>query len=218
MQNITALLQGGYAYLLIFQIIVVSSLCVLLAAMILRRMRSETLPISGAVAKGAAGTSVELTELQIKYKVLETENTKLQTGKTDSVALQEKVKFLESKLLEYEILQEEIGALSSLKVENEKLRKEFTELQGELTNGVGERAVLSTSAITQVTSSSENSLYNDNEPQLTPSSEETVSLTGEVADKKVSEPSTAPAVEVSGPPNLDGLLAEIDALASPPPK
>ena len=43
----------------------------------------------------------------------------------DAQALKEKVKFLESKLLEYEILQEEIGALSGLKIENEKLKKEL---------------------------------------------------------------------------------------------
>ena len=44
--------------------------------------------------------------------------------KEKNKALQDKVQYLEQKLLEYEILQEEISTLSVLKLENEKLKSQ----------------------------------------------------------------------------------------------
>ena len=52
---------------------------------------------------------------------------------TQAKELQQKVGFLESKLLEYEIVQEEIANLSLLKLENEKLREEIVKLKRNLT-------------------------------------------------------------------------------------
>lgn len=44
--------------------------------------------------------------------------------------LEEKIKYLESRLLEYEIVREEISGLSSLKSENERLKNELATLKG----------------------------------------------------------------------------------------
>lgn len=76
----------------------------------------------------AAFTSSELSrDLEQKLSQLELEKLQNKQVIEESKGLQDKVKFLESKLLEYEILQEEIGALSALKHENEQLKRKLVE-------------------------------------------------------------------------------------------
>jgi hypothetical protein len=53
----------------------------------------------------------------------------LQSARAETDELKHKIEYLEGKLLEYEIVQEEIASLSSLKVENEKLREEIVQMQ-----------------------------------------------------------------------------------------
>jgi|GEM_PF-6022194 len=53
----------------------------------------------------------------------------LQSARAETDELKHKIDYLEGKLLEYEIVQEEIASLSSLKVENEKLREELVQMQ-----------------------------------------------------------------------------------------
>lgn len=53
----------------------------------------------------------------------------LQAARAETDELKHKIEYLEGKLLEYEIVQEEIASLSSLKVENEKLREEIVQMQ-----------------------------------------------------------------------------------------
>lgn len=121
--------QGSYAYLLIFQIIVVTVLLLFLLWLIARRLREfgepETVP--AMPDEGAARMSTEQTD---RIRTLESQLSEAQTAgsnvtewKDKNKTLQDKVKFLEGKLLEYQILQEEIGTLSALKSENEGLKK-----------------------------------------------------------------------------------------------
>ncbi len=72
-----------------------------------------------------------------KIRALETQVLELDLGGASltqamdkSKALEEKVKYLEQKLLEYEILQEEISTLSVLKNDNEKLKSQILQLGG----------------------------------------------------------------------------------------
>jgi hypothetical protein len=53
----------------------------------------------------------------------------LHNARAETEELRHKIEYLEGKLLEYEIVQEEISNLSSLKMENEKLREEVVKLQ-----------------------------------------------------------------------------------------
>ena len=99
MEQISTLLQGGYAYLLIFQILVVSSLFVMLVLMVVRRMKVEVLAPSLALPDVAlAGPQVSLEEhakLQAKLDALEIDLQRIEKLKADNAALTEKVKFLE---------------------------------------------------------------------------------------------------------------------------
>ncbi len=47
----------------------------------------------------------------------------------ESITLKDKIKYLESRLMEYEIVQEEISNLSQLRVENERLKEELLQFQ-----------------------------------------------------------------------------------------
>jgi hypothetical protein len=128
-------LQGVYAYILIFQILVVCMLFLFLLWLVIRRIQEPKLldiPMTAAVAAveaTAIPASQSEAELQAKIVELEKDKALSQTATQEHKTLTEKVKYLESKLLEYEILQEEIGTLSSLKLENEDLKQKIMEFQ-----------------------------------------------------------------------------------------
>jgi hypothetical protein len=160
MSLILKVMQGAYAYLLIFQILVVTLLFLTLLWMLVRRIRlaaeagelpttsapnattgADTANLTGEVSKLLAESQQTVTALRAQISQLE--NQLLNSGSSTEAAagaadpklaenhqlLQEKVKYLEGKLLEYEILQEEIGTLSSLKIENEQLKAKVTKLE-----------------------------------------------------------------------------------------
>lgn len=133
MEIFIKILQGPYAYLLIFQILVVSGLLLGLLWLLVQRTREAHEEVAGqtsVVANAvAAPPPAELAVLQARIVELEAENTLLKNAQTDTQDLKDKVKYLESKLLEYEILQEEIGTLTALKLENEHLKQELSHLQ-----------------------------------------------------------------------------------------
>jgi len=79
----------------------------------------------------------EYLELQARFFQLEQEFNLAKSSGLDARPLQEKVKFLESKLLEYEILQEEISTLGQLKIENEKLKSDLVRLERDLSSFTG---------------------------------------------------------------------------------
>lgn len=204
MEQISTLLQGGYAYLLIFQIVVVSALFLLLVTMVLRRMKTEVAHFSGVVAatEGAShsATTEDSGEWKAKFLALEEDFLKSKAGKDDHDALVEKVKFLEGKLLEYEILQEEIGSLSNLKTENEKLKTELSEIQASVNQTPVEAGSAPPPPVEPIVAVS-----TPPPPPPEPSPEPVV-----VAAPAASAAPTAPQDDAM---NLDGLLKEIDALA-----
>lgn len=79
--------------------------------------------VSGGQAYGVAAG------LEQKIKDLSHENENLRLLSSESQSLKEKVKFLESKVIEYEIIQEEMSILPMLKAENERLKKELGAVQ-----------------------------------------------------------------------------------------
>lgn len=259
MEHITTFLQGGYAYLLIFQIVVVSSLFLLLISMLLRRLKSEALHFSSPaaqasveVAGAAVSTSADVEEWKSKCGALEEELQKVTKFKEDHTALLEKVKFLESKLLEYEILQEEIGSLSNLKTENEKLKKELLQVQKETDKVPADKNVEASPApvappVQPETPPTQAKAETKTEPPPEAKGETKVEAKTEVpapesapleskkseaevkavpvvppvkaetppeTKSEVIETPTAASSNDANAPNLDGLLAEIDALTT----
>lgn len=128
-------LQGTYAYLLIFQILVVTVLLLALLWLVVRRTKESALYGGHATAlpftslghdgQPTTNTIVAYSGASLTGGLLADAEVPPAAPATPAAQLQEKVKYLESKLLEYEILQEEISTLSALKVENEELRKKL---------------------------------------------------------------------------------------------
>ncbi|NBX92365.1 MAG: hypothetical protein EBQ85_03935 [Proteobacteria bacterium] len=134
-------LQGGLGYLLAGEIVVVTGLTLTLIKMMMNRLRAGETPAD--VPKVVSVTSAEVPsqdvektpqylELLAKIQAMEVEKVQnAATGMSEEEAnkLREKIGYLENKLVEYEIVQEEIGALGDLKAENEKLKTELMNLK-----------------------------------------------------------------------------------------
>jgi len=126
-------LHGLPLYLLIFQVLVIAFLCFCLIALIVQRLREKLEGVDHAVETPLETEAHEhpfvleqvQEELRAKVAALEEENKRLRTLPEERNELYEKVRHLESKLGEYEIVQEEIGTISDLKSENERLKKEL---------------------------------------------------------------------------------------------
>lgn len=124
------LLQSNFAYLLIAQIILVTLLFLGMLAVSIRRLKNGgNLASDGAEVGGGGADMAEFLALQEKLAQFEIEISRGKLLADENKLLREKVRYLESKLLEYEILQEEIGTLSALKLENENLKQELNGIQ-----------------------------------------------------------------------------------------
>lgn len=138
--------QGAYAYLLICLILIVTGLFLSLLWLIVKRTKEAgTFALAGATLDGPVVTApvdailpqIDTAELESLHKenqklkdkvqVLEEEIKNSGSAGDRAKELNDKVQYLESKLLEYEILQEEIGNLSTLKIENEQLKQKLVE-------------------------------------------------------------------------------------------
>ncbi len=136
MELFAKVLQGPYAYLLILQVLIVAGLLLSLIYLIMLRMR-QPLAAEAVAAVTAAPQVVARTPSMDSGPVqavaasaadaqqLVAERDRARGLEQEAASMRDKVRYLESKLLEYEILQEEIGALSALKLENEKMRQEL---------------------------------------------------------------------------------------------
>lgn len=208
---ILKLLHGAYAYLLIFQIGIIGVLTLMLLWLIVKRTKNQVLAGAGGALHQSASAPVDVTSmaeyqaLQAKLAGYEAERSSFVSMKNDYDALQQKVKFLESKLLEYEILQEEIGTLSSLKVENEKLKKEIVTLQGEVT--VRQNNFAEATREPQAEAPVQSTPAAPAEPNLS-----TSPTVDELADLPPAAPPVVASSNESANPDLDSLLKEIDAL------
>ena len=132
MSGLTSVLQGSYSYLLVFQIAVVTVLLLTLILLIARRIRYAEVAATPEHRENVASEAAlqiseeqmkEIEALREKISEMERDNADVVQIKEKNKAYAEKVKYLEQRLLEYEILQEEIGTLSHLKTENENLKK-----------------------------------------------------------------------------------------------
>jgi len=128
MEVLLRVMQGSYAYLLIFQVLIVSGLILAFIWLVFRRMKELPGETSEQVAPVVHSEEVEA--LRSQLSALNAESEKLKKELAAKQDIDGKVKFLEAKLLEYEILQEEISSLSRLKLENEKLREKLVTLEG----------------------------------------------------------------------------------------
>ena len=231
--------------LLIGQILVVSSLALMTIWLLVKRARfgppaglefagakfvgiSSTIVASPATESNVVDQSALVLELEQRCAHLIAENQSFAGIKAEYTALQEKIKFLESKLLEYEILQEEIGTLSMLKLENEKLKKEISKLQEEVEKRVRANRI-----------PPESPSHSKGEPEIEASeikAEPTLLVQAEAENTEDIEPTAGPAPENTAPHStalyhepkvgvigptaavgaggLDGLLNEIEALTA----
>lgn len=140
MDTLTNAMQGGVAYLLILQILVVTGLILFLIALVAKRLfdanqRLETSTghvVPNVVTFEAKDTTPQMPSQEILSQTYippseESEELReaLQVKHREVETLRGKMEHLESKLLEYEILQEEIGSITALKAENQKLKQEL---------------------------------------------------------------------------------------------
>lgn len=204
MEIFLRLIQGSYAYLLVFQILVVTGLVLALIGLIARRTREKhgggveagVLQTVVVAAPASAEDQARLAELETKLKALDEENKQLKSSTGDVKTMKEKIKYLESKLLEYEILQEEIGTLSALKVENEQLKQQLQTTKAQRAKAPLEKEILvepeSPTAVPAMT------VFFDAPANGAPPADASNQETGEAAAA-----------------GLENLLQQIDSLGSP---
>jgi hypothetical protein len=157
---------------------------------------------------------------------------KLKALAAEAQDLKEKVKYLESKLLEYEILQEEIGTLTALKLENEHLKQELGHFQQQPQMAAPTVAVAVEPPAPVVPEPPHPRL--EPEPTMAvapeaappePNVEATLAELGQIpgasvvmtpAEPTPEPPAPAPAEDATS--GLEGLLKQIDELTAIPPK
>ena len=84
---------------------------------------------AAAAAAAATAAAEAAAAAKVRAEVSAADADLLNSARAESDELRSKLEYLEGKLLEYEIVQEEIANLSSLKMENEKLREELVQMQ-----------------------------------------------------------------------------------------
>lgn len=134
-------LQGPLGYLLVGEIVGVVSLSWVWVGMFLRRLRAapedssmpvfevprEPLRVEDHPEYQSLLKKVGELEAQLQAKVEPQPASEPAAGEVEK--LQKTISYLENKLLEYEIVQEEIATLGELKKENEKLKADLLELK-----------------------------------------------------------------------------------------
>lgn len=233
MELVLRVIQGAYAYLLIFLILVVSGLFLALLWLVVRRTKEAgqaaadllansqlapagtiTAPVQavlGGITKEEwDGLNEENNKLKGKIEVLEND-LRATAGSSDRAKeLNDKVQYLESKLLEYEILQEEIGTLSALKVENEQLKQRLVASGISLSDsGAG----LNPGPATDTLAASGPSIAST-APTPSPSPMEAAPLAVHIPPTEAPVPPVATESSLPIDGNLDALLAEIDKLTT----
>ncbi len=152
MSHILDSIAGPYPYLLIAQILIVSALLLSLIWIFIQRAQQgdfetgeqsliataaeppaqkETPIASLPVSEVAAAPPPEVTVPPPPPVKQETDGDAEKLS-TEAEGLKDKVRYLESRLMEYEIVQEEISNLGSLRSENEKLKEELLRLNASL--------------------------------------------------------------------------------------
>lgn len=136
-------LQGPLGYLLVGEIVGVVSLSWVCVGMFLRKLRStpeaplmpvqevpnEPFRIEDHPEYQSLLKKVGELEAQLQVKVEPQPASETAVGEVEK--LQKTISYLENKLLEYEIVQEEIATLGELKKENEKLKTDLLELKSQ---------------------------------------------------------------------------------------
>jgi hypothetical protein len=154
-------IAGPYPYLLVAQILIVSSLLLSLIWIFIQRAQQGELeraeqgallevakvptpapfespaPVVEKTAVPAATPERSASpDLATPAVALNKENeAEIQKLSAESEGLKDKVRYLESRLMEYEIVQEEISNLGALRSENEKLKEELMKLSAAPSGG-----------------------------------------------------------------------------------
>ncbi len=230
-------LQGSYAYLLVLEILVVTTLFLTFLWMLVRRVKEAGNTMDTVLPMAAPGPEArtftqenslaEMNDAQRTLQELKTQVTALDTPEaapSDELSklndeLRDKVKYLESKLLEYEILQEEIGTLSTLKAENEDLRQQLVGFENagraSVVLGASEPSSIGARAVPLEEAKIEPSFQS-----VSPSSESIVDKVEDLLapQANAAKETAAAAPESAGIAGLEKLLAQIDELTKTPPQ
>ncbi|MCB0405960.1 MAG: hypothetical protein KDD51_14355 [Bdellovibrionales bacterium] len=158
MEPILHAIEGPFTYVVIAEVSVICALFLALVYLIVKRTLQPVAGYSGVSALPQASLAVPAKSPETEEKVeanvgskgaLEpTEEELLKKGYPDVAtyyAFKDKIKYLESKLLEYEILQEEIGTLSGLKMENEHLKNKLDSMEKQIAEAKTKAAPVSAS-------------------------------------------------------------------------
>lgn len=136
MEPISSPLQGILGYTLVGEILGVTALSWTCIGMMLRKLRHESEevpePVMASLQTLKVEDSPEYMALMEKIRLLEDEKRNApasESGPEEIEKLKKTIAYLENKLLEYEIVQEEISTLGELKAENEKLKVELNSLR-----------------------------------------------------------------------------------------
>lgn len=138
MDGLRNTLQGSFVYLLVFQILVITGLFLSLIWMLIKRTRENLvtagipMPTPPVVPEIQAPLLVEAKPVELPTPIQTVASVvgvaapvTPSTYETEVVSKNEHIQYLENKLCEYEILQEEIGILQELRAENELLKKQL---------------------------------------------------------------------------------------------
>ncbi|MEZ4751094.1 MAG: hypothetical protein R3B54_10870 [Bdellovibrionota bacterium] len=146
MEPILHAIEGPFTYVVIAEVSIICALFLALLYLIVKRTLQPIEGYAGVAVMPQPAIAVPAAEVSDVEEKVEanagskgaaepTEEELLQKGYPDVAtyyAFKDKIKYLESKLLEYEILQEEIGTLSGLKMENEHLKNKLDSMEKQI--------------------------------------------------------------------------------------
>lgn len=240
MESLVATFQGPYAYLVIFQVLVVAMLMLALLWLVMRRtLERDTsarpyvvappvpapvvdLPPSVPIVEAAPPPPVAVApepppvvdlpppvEAPVVAEAPPVSADGADLGDDSSAStrsLKDKIKYLESKLLEYEILQEEIGTLSGLKMENEHLKAKVLKLEKKLGGFIKDEKSKGMAAEEPLSGEGQEPTFEGMK-----ATEEPKAPAAEPAVAEVAATAEAPEGSTEGP-SLEGILRQIDDL------
>ncbi len=147
MEYFKDVIQGPYPFILVFQVLIISGLLLSLVWLLILRVRATAVvtPQPSAAAP-ETDSAAHIAHPTVEPPASGAVNV---GGGEETKALQEKVKYLESRLLEYEVVQEEISTLGQLRAENEKLKQDILKFQASLGGAASEPTKVTEAATAQ---------------------------------------------------------------------
>lgn len=117
--------MDSLSYLVVFQILVVTGLCLAFLWLAVRRARGTAPKVSEPEIAPSALDDDEGERLRAQVRLLEEENARMKSLVDENRILRDKTKYLEARLAETEVERIEMGVISAIRAENERLKQEL---------------------------------------------------------------------------------------------